>query len=327
MDDLKVKPIPAGGGDFSQLGGELITRQATNEDFFIEENPELYECLQDVIDIHVHIGPDATRRRRVDALEAAQQAAKVGMKAIVVKNKQYITTPVAALASRLIPGVSVFGGVVLDREVGGLNPDVVEMAGKLGTKVVWMATETALNDLNKKRTPLMDRTFHRPIEGITALDEDGKLKAELEVILDIIKDYDMVLATGHFSTKEILVLLKRAKEKKMKRIVVNHPLTISFGPDASISEQKEMASLGALIEHTFVPCMPAHDRIDPRKIVEAINEIGAERTIVSSDFGQYHNPPPVEGMRMIIRTLLGYGITQAQLDLMLKENPARLLDL
>jgi hypothetical protein len=290
-----------------------------------EEDAELYKCLEGVIDIHIHIGPDATRPRRVDALQAARQAAAAGMRAIVLKNKQYITAPLAALASRLVADISVFGGVCLDKEVGGLNPEVVELAGKLGAKIVWMATETAENDLQKKRTPLMDRKFRRPIEGIRAVDDQGRLLPQIDDVLDLIKEYDLVLATGHFSTEEILTLLARAREKGLKKVFVNHPLTISFGPTAPISKQKEMVALGAMIEHTFVPCMPAHDRLNPASIVEAIREIGAEKTILSSDFGQLHNPPPVEGMRMLIRTLLGFGVTQKELDLMIKTNPARLL--
>ena len=297
------------------------------EEIIFEEDVNAYDCLSGVIDMHIHIGPDAVRKRRVDALDAAKQAGAVKMQAIVLKNKQYITAPLATLTEKLVPGIRVFGGVCLDKEVGGLNPDVALLAGELGAKIIWMPTETAYNDLQKAKKPMLKRHFRKKIEGIKAVDSQGRLVSEIDDILDIIKEFKMVLATGHFSTKEILLLLARAKEKGLQKVLVNHPLTLSFGPTASIAEQKEMAEMGAMIEHTFVACMPAHDRLDPGKIKEAIQEIGAERTIISSDFGHHHNPLPVDGMRMAITTLAGLGISKRELDLMTKTNPAGLLDL
>lgn len=283
--------------------------------------------LRDVIDIHIHIGPDAVRPRRVDALDAAKMAEAAGMKAIVLKNKQYVTAPLAKLAEKLVPGIRVFGGICLDKEVGGLNPDAVSLAAGLGTKIVWMPTETASNDLKKSRKPLMKRNFKKNMRGIGVCDANGRLLPEVDDILDIIKASDMILGTGHLSTDEILLLIGRARERGVKKIIVNHPLTISFGPTAPIAKQKEMSKMGAFIEHTFVACMPAHDRLDPGSIREAIQEIGADKTIISSDFGQSHNPFPVEGMRMAIETLKGLGVSSKDMDLMTKENPAKLLGL
>ena len=291
------------------------------------ENDIRYPCLKDVIDMHIHIGPDAVRARRVDSIDAAKMAALSRMKAILLKNKQYITAPIAALAETLVPDIRVFGGICLDRESGGLNPDAVHMAAKIGAKIVWMPTETAANDIKKSRKPLMKRTYRQNMEGIRILDHKETLLSEVHDILDIIKESGMILGTGHLSAEEILILLAHAKERGLKKLIVNHPLTISFGPTASISKQKAMSDLGAVIEHTFVACMPAHDQLDPGCILEAIQEIGAEKTILSSDFGQNHNPLPVEGMRMIIQTFGGLGVSQEDLDLMTKVNPAKLLDL
>jgi hypothetical protein len=249
------------------------------------------------------------------------------MKAIVLKNKQYITAPLATLAEKLVTGIRVFGGICLDKEVGGLNPDAVLLAAGLGAKIVWMPTETAANDLKKTRKPLMKRKFKKNLQGIEICDASGRLLPEVDDILDIIKASDMILGTGHLSTDEILLLIARARERGLEKIVVNHPLTLSFGPTAPIAKQKEMSELGAFIEHTFVACMPAHDRLDPGIIREAIQAVGADKTILSSDFGQNHNPFPVEGMRMAIETLKGLGVSKKDMDLITKINPARLLGL
>jgi len=173
----------------------------------------------------------------------------------------------------------------------------------------------------------MKRTFKKNMQGIDICDASGRLLHEVDVILDIIKASGMILGTGHLSTEDILLLIARARERGVEKIVVNHPLTISFGPTASIAKQKEMSDLGAFIEHTFVACMPAHDRLDPGLIREAIQEVGADKTILSSDFGQHHNPFPVEGMRMAIQTLKGLGVSKKDMDLTTKTNPAKLLGL
>jgi len=76
-----------------------------------QKNEYEYYDLKDVIDIHIHIGPDAVRPRRVDALGAAKMAEAARMQAIVMKNKQYITVPLAKLAEKLVPGIRVFGGI------------------------------------------------------------------------------------------------------------------------------------------------------------------------------------------------------------------------
>jgi len=48
---------------------------------------------------------------------------------------------------------------------------------------------------------------------------------------------------------------------------------------------------------------------------------------MSSDLGQFWNPPPAEGMRLFIATLTRKGISAREIELMVKVNPARLLDL
>ncbi len=99
------------------------------------------ELMKGAIDIHIHIGPDPNRRRRVNGYEAAIQAKEVGMRGVVFKSHDYNTTPVAYTVQQLVSDVELYGGVSLDVEVGGLNPTAVEAAGKLNSKIVWMYIE------------------------------------------------------------------------------------------------------------------------------------------------------------------------------------------
>lgn len=279
---------------------------------------EFYELMKGAIDTHIHISPDPNRERRLDASEAAIQAREAGMRAVVLKSHAYMTTPLADTVQRMVPDIEVYGGITLNFEVGGLNPSAVEAAGKLKSKLVWMPTfsgKTCMERLN------IDG------EGIGIVDPSGKILPVLGEILRLIKDYDLTLATGHLSTAEILMLLDEAQSAGIKRIVVNHPLTVPAGSGASIDEQKRMIREGVFIEHCFVTTMPTHDRLDPERISEAIRAVGPEHCIMATDFGQIWNPPPVEGMRMFIETMLRYGITDDEIITMVKKNPARALDL
>src|SRR5690348_14021603 len=105
--------------------------------------------LAGVIDIHAHTAPETSMmnfKRAWDAIEAAQIARISGMRGIVLKEHYTETASWAYLASRIVPGVEVFGGIVLNKAVGGMNPVAVEaMAlsrGGLG-RVVYMPTVDA----------------------------------------------------------------------------------------------------------------------------------------------------------------------------------------
>lgn len=85
--------------------------------------------------------------------------------------------------------------------------------------------------------------------------------------------------------------------------------------------------MGAFIEFTLIGILPNEFCHDPAQIAQTIKTIGPEHCIVSTDLGQPQNPLPVEGMRLFIATLLHHGITQKEVELMIKSNPASLLDL
>jgi len=274
--------------------------------------------VQGSIDMHVHHAPDAHIRRRVDALQAALQAEEMGMRAIVLKNHDYSTAPLAHIVNQYVNNLTAFGSISLDFAVGGLNPSAVETAALLGAKVVWMPTFSSANDREK---------LGFIGEGIRILDEKGKIVPAVQEILDIVKSHDIVLATGHVSATEAFALVDEAKRKGVTKIVATHPLETRIGAALSIEEQQRMADKGAFIEHCFLCTLPLSDRLDPMIIVEAVKAVGAERCILTTDLGQDWNPPPAEGMRMMVATLLRCKLSIEEIELMVKVNPARLLGL
>ena len=279
--------------------------------------------LSGSIDMHLHPGPDVFKCR-VDALEAANLAKQAGMKGFVIKNHSYPTAPIATMVNQLVPDFNAFGSLCLDYEMGGLNVHAVEYAARSGARVVWMPTFSSANSRSKMRE------LGLPLEGegYSILDGKGQLVPEIHQILPIIKQHDMVLASGHMSPAETFALEKEARALGIGKFVVTHPLDHEFFSQAFGKQDLVLlAKNGAFIEFTLIALLTWEFRHDPAEMVDVIKAVGAEQCIVSTDLGQIWNPRPVEGLRMFIVTLVKYGVTEDEINLMIKTNPAKLLGL
>ncbi len=271
--------------------------------------------MEGAMDIHVHFAPDPKVERRGSAIDVAQQAKDMGMRGLVLKSHEYPTPPVAFTASQAVPDITLIGGVALDVEVGGLNPMAVESTARMGGKLVWMPTYSARADRQRKGLN----------GGIYILDDQGQLVPEIFAILEIVKAHDMVLATGHISTEESMVLVAEARNLGINRVVVTHATTMAFWSGMTLEDMKTLASMGAYIEHCVHVMMPLTNRMAPRELAETMSAIGLENCIVSSDFGQDYHPMPAEGLRMGVATLLQAGLEVVEVGLLVKDNPSRLL--
>ena len=141
--------------------------------------PPKTNVLAGVIDLHLHTDPDVFARS-VDDIEAAEMAKRNGMRALLLKNHVSGSASRAWLAMKTIPGIELFGGVVLNKSVGGVNPVAVEvlyrMSGKRG-KVVWMPTFDSENDMRLNNAKGAESGLRVAI--------DGKLLPETEEVLKI----------------------------------------------------------------------------------------------------------------------------------------------
>ncbi len=249
--------------------------------------------LEDFIDTHIHTAPDI-KPRVLNDIETAYEAKQEKMQAIVIKSHVESTAGRAKIAEK-ISEFKVIGGICLNSSVGGLNSDAVRTTAELGGKIIWFPTISAPNiSINYEN---------------------------IENILHIISENNLTLATGHLKPEDIFPLLDYAKSFKIKKIIINHPLTRVVG--ATIDEQKEMSRY-AYLEHCFVACMEKHDNLDPKVIADAINETGYKNCIMATDFGQAHNPVPVEGMKMFINFMIEYGIKEKHINKMCIQNPSKL---
>jgi len=50
-----------------------------------------------------------------------------------------------------------------------------------------------------------------------------------------------------------------------------------------------------------------------------------EHTVLTTDFGQVHHPPPVEGLRIYGQMLIDKGFAKDQVRTMIVDNPRKLL--
>jgi len=91
--------------------------------------------------------------------------------------------------------------------------------------------------------------------------------------------------------------------------------------------EKEVASLGAYLELCLNSCMPPNPRASYEEYADIIRAVGAGHCVLVSDMGQIYNPTSVEGLRMLILNMLQQGISEEDIDLMTKKNPAYLLGL
>ena len=271
----------------------------------------------------------------MDAAEAAQRAADAGMRAIVVKSHHHDTaTDVAALREHGIrqSGIDVFGGIALNTQVGGLNPHAVNLSLAMGGKVVWFPTIASPKHIEHHREHpqlkfpqlAVDLIPEEPIDVFA--DGDGTLRPEVGRILAMIAEADAVLASGHMPARSIIAVFTAAKEHGVRRMIVNHP---NFVIEATKDEVRELAELGALIEHSL--CMYDEEssfhnwQIDT--LVDWIRWVGPERSSLGSDLGQAGNPFPADSFRKICARLLEAGMSEREVRMLVADNPARLLGL
>lgn len=291
------------------------------------EKTNVDELIYGAIDFHIHSSPDVFDRSLSD-IEVAQLAEKRGFRAIVLKNHVSSTAARAVLVNAQMTKIKAYGGIVLNKAIGGINPEAVIWMHKMSPeygKIVWF--------------PTFDAAYQKEItkdtsKGITIL-KDGKLIDDARTILQIIAKENMVLATGHLSPKEIFILVNEAKKLGVKNILITHPLNDE--PGLTVDQMNELAQMGAILELTYLgylsgPNAPLGflqkaNHISMDKMVQVIKKIGAKNFLLSSDLGQVGNATPPDGIKMFVSLLMEKGISKDEINLMIRTNPGVLLGL
>lgn len=286
------------------------------------------ELLSGAYDLHIHAAPDGFDRT-VDCLEAAKDAAGLGMAGIVLKDHHFPTDGIAYLANKVVPKIKSFSSITISRCIGGFNAEAIARAAKRGVKIVWFPTLDASHFMAwlSKATHLdhlKDRDKDDDFKGYRVLDEKGSIIPEVIEILLLIKESDLVLSLGHLSPEETYAITKLGKTLGINKIKISHPQS-SAGLDKN--QQIELASLGAFMSYTFLNCLPGHGCLTIDDLVTMIRAVGPVQSILSSDAGQLSVPKPSDMLHHFVSSLLRKGFTPAEINLMIKRNPAFLLGL
>lgn len=310
------------------------------------------EILEDAIDIHVHNGPDALARR-FSAYQLAEQARRARMRGIVLKSHHFATGNLATQVSELLDGISVWGGIALNGQVGGLNPEAVRMSAKQNTRVVWLPTTSARNhvDFQKQSNSdtLKDLRAGAQDTGYSLIDAESNPIPELTRVLEVVGEFNLSLATGHISPSETFAVLEEIERLGLnpRRVVINHPdspLT-PFTPE----QQIDLAQRGFYLERVALLFLTAQgtattrvaehaetyeiakDPIGPRSTVSGLVDIirmtGLHNNILAGDLGQVGNSAPVEGLTLCCNLLMQHGLSEKEVKQLISENPMQFLGL
>ena len=281
--------------------------------------------LKGAVDTHMHTGPDIYPRS-VTVMEAAKNAKKAGMRAILVKSHCTDTSDRAEL-SRMLTDFPVFGGVTLNYPVGGLNVHAVRESIRQGGKQVWMPSTSSRPFMQDAQSvPFLAKTLPLGVEGITILQKDGGLVPEINPILSLIAEHDIALASSHVSPVEALALVKAARKAGVKRINITHPHASFLA--YTVDQMIELAGMGSLLEFHFAFTTKITPNAPPvSDLAKTIRAIGPEHCILATDGGQASNPPPHEMLRLFIAGVLEAGFSDDEIETMTKRNPGWILGL
>src|SRR6266568_3708246 len=306
---------------------------STTTDMTVSISDHAWEAVRGGYDLQVHVAPDVIERR-TDDVDLARDFLAHGLRGFVLKSHYVPTAERAKVVARAVPGIKAYGAITLNHSVGGLNPVALEIAGRSGCKIVWMPTVDAANETaGRVDGPNTKLPFWAKIqrelsaEGIappplSPLDSDGRVTEITRKCLERIAKHNMILATGHLGRHEIFKVVPKAREMGVKKIVVTH----AEFPSQSLTgdEQKQLADMGAIIEHCFTTTYTNKARWED--MFANVRKTGIERTMLSTDLGQSINPPVAEGFALYAQRFLNAGFSADEIHRMAATNPARLVE-
>jgi hypothetical protein len=275
-------------------------------------------ALTGAIDLHAHFGPDSYARQW-DAFEVVKLAKERGMRGVVLKNHWTESAGLAWLIRKYgTQGIEVFGSVTLDTPVGGVNPMAVrymaDVEGSWG-RIVWMPTHDSEHEVD----------YNKETRAKAIVSRNGKLIPEVFEVLDLIKERNLTLATGHVTPEEALKIMAEAKQRGITKIIVTHPLLGAQFTDMSLPQMQEAVKLGGAIEITAGTI--TRDEPGKARAIEVIKALGTQNVIISSDSGLVGTPNHPDALAMAAKSLRAAGFSEQDLNRMFKETPARLVGL
>lgn len=330
------------GPDSGVMLGRTLTleraRELNRRDYFyamLKDNPALTrihpgiedDLLVGAIDHHIHAYPDFVPRSQ-DMLQIAVEASKARMRAVAFKDHWNLTAGAAYLVQRQIDEmvldgrlehrVEVYGGLGLNL---GVNPEAVRIALRYpNMRCIWFPT---FKSFGWARFAGLEPTEDEYVRLVNA---DGTVRPEVREVMELAAEAGVAVALGHTDFEELLPLQEAARSIGV-RTVLDHPL-LELNK-LLLDEMMQLADRGAFVGTYAQPMIPSlYQPIqDPFETVETIRSVGASRCVAGSDFGQVLHLDAIDGIRVFIRALLGFGISPDDVGTIVRDNPARLLGL
>jgi hypothetical protein len=287
------------------------------------------DIIKKAIDLHFHVEPDILPRKYNAFSLAKSQVGKIGK--ICIKSHTFPTVDWAKIVNDTRGKNFWIGCITLNNVVGGMTDVVIYAATKIfkSPLVVWFPTVHAENFLKRSKEEFRkewtnDPTFvprkSKEVKPVRII-ENGKLRKEVINVLRAIREFNCILATGHISWKESKKVVEEAIKIGVRKIIITHPIYQLI--DMPINVQKELAKKETFIEHCY--SMYSIDKIPFDKIVKQIKAIGPENCILSSDTGQPFSPDSNEALKEFAFRLIKKGISEDEIEMMIIENPTRLI--
>lgn len=263
--------------------------------------------LSGAVDLHVHSAPDV-RQRKMDDLDLARQAGERGMRALLLKSHWTLTADRAYLVQKVVPGLRVFGGLVLNQAVGGINPHAVEAALQMGAAEIWMPTISAASER----------------EGGLTIFSDGQITENVFSVLKLIAEADAILGTGHLSAVETAALVPAARDLGVRKILITHPEHPPVNMPCGMQEELR-DRFAVFFERCLITTPFGGGGLPFAALAQVIRQVGPDSTIISTDFGQPQNPSPIDGLACYIANLYKHGFSGPEINRMCRDNPAQIL--
>ena len=315
----------AGG---AMLFSGVLPSQAQTSLYPVDKNANSLETdglLRGVSDIHLHAAPDS-KARLGNELEFARAAHKAGYKSMLFKSNDFSCHDRAYLIRQELPDFEVFGSLCMNR-VHGDKVNVYAAEKAVATtdnlcRCIWMPTQDAV---------YQNIRYHGKKEGIAVLNDNGVVLPEVVRVMEICAEANIIFATGHSSPEESIALARKSREVGVKKCVITHA---NSGIWRMTHDQiKQCVDFGAWVEFSYITNLwgpgtglPDFKRMSDNEFV-AFARIAPEHSIITTDLGQVGMPHPVEGMHRCILALLENGLSQREVDFMVRTNPSYLVEL
>jgi hypothetical protein len=285
--------------------------------------------IENAIDLHCHFGPDVVGGPHepqvgVNALDAAREARDSGHRAIVLKSHSFPSVQLAQTLQAAAPEIRVFGGACTDLPTGGLNVEAVEAALRMGAKIVWLPTVHSHQDWLNGMGPAVGSKD----EGIRVVDETGEPVPAVKAIVDLVRQHDAILATGHVTAAEHYAVVKAFA--RQGKVLVTHAGEHLAGPHLTPEQCRELAELGATIELTALTCAHVFGQRgkSPGEMAKMIRTVGCAHCTLASDYGWSRDMSrPAVALKDFTEQLWREGLSEAELAQMSAARPAELLGL